>query len=235
MLLGRCVWPELREQRAGVVVVEDRQERVSLALPQLDISGSLNEGLLVRWSKKSAGTCCSQTAVALPTSTTSVVISGQVSLSGRTRGRRRARHDPRLAPSSGQTARREDGDGFCAADALRTGPNSHQGRSVIMALTWGFTSGAEGTRTPDPHTAGLRGDRPSTSAGVHTRRSEEVRPGFRTLADGAERTWIGPNCYQNCSTFSHVDGQPDATGRSYASGRRARIGMRPRIFSSAAR
>ena len=76
MLLGRCVWPELREQRDGVVVVEDRQERVSLALPQLDVSGSLYEGLLVRWSKKSAGTCCSQTAVALPTSTTSVVISG---------------------------------------------------------------------------------------------------------------------------------------------------------------
>ena len=163
MLLGRCVWPELREQRDGVVVVEDRQERVSLALPQLDVSGSLYEGLLVRWSKKSAGTCCSQTAVALPTSTTSVVISGQVSLSGRTRGRRRARHDPRLAPSSGQTARREDCDGFCAADTLRTGPNSHPGRSVIMALTCGFTSEAEGTRTPDPHTARPVLARPSTT------------------------------------------------------------------------
>jgi hypothetical protein len=75
---------------------------------------------------------------------------------------------------------------------------------MIMALTCGFTRGAEGTRTPDPHTAKLRGDRPSTSAGVPSRRSEAVQPSFRTLADGGEPIWIRLNCYQNCSAFSHL-------------------------------
>lgn len=35
-------------QPGGVVVVEDRQERVSLTVPELDVCGSLNEGLLGR-------------------------------------------------------------------------------------------------------------------------------------------------------------------------------------------
>jgi hypothetical protein len=61
------------------------------------------------------------------------------------------------------------------------------------------TGGAEGTRTPDPHTARLSAARPSTFANVRTCRSEQVRPDFRTAADAGDLTWIYLNCYHYCA------------------------------------
>lgn len=221
-------------QPGRVVLVEDRED----VCPWLSHSSTSTAA----WTRASssvplrrvAGTCRSQTAVALPTSTTSVVISGQASLSNLTRSRATsaARSLPGSVIRSGyglsrdahwtlgalsehvwkpETEVRQPRDRAVVTPGPGSALRTHCGRdrTAIRALIGDqgpdlhFRGGAEGARTPDPHTARLRGARPAPSARVHTRRSSGVRPNVRTAAYSSESAWIGLNCYHNC-TISFV-------------------------------
>jgi len=192
--------------------------------------------------RRVAGTCRSQTAVALPTSTTSVVISGQASLSNLTRSRATsaARSLPGSVIRSGYGLSRDahwtlgalSGHAWKPKTEVRQprdravvtpGPGSAlrthcgRGRTAIRALIGDqgpdlhFRGGAEGTRTPDPHTARAEGGCPTPSRAVR-----------RSVSDALNRR-SGPSRTTVNRQVGHHRGTTLARPASVAEAGRARL------------